>query len=300
MQSISILTTRLRILPNTSRNFRSLERTNTVPNIDECWSLNLDIFWPGFLSTQQQLLDWVTRLFIDMICPVMMNEVWGLTAGRTRHPDEAIAQHPYWYLQGSIQIHCLKHQGTGGKLILIWMITTPTTLRLAVEFRYPMSQTGGINKIKRTQSSPISPMWHMAHSLSYCRLSEWRKVFPLGETLSAGDSLKPLARRIRKKSYLDTLLKHIRVYWQAVTQHWIPRKLNATWTWINRWREKIAPNGQGPQLVEDVAGLPNHQRYTEGIWCSKRQETAMRYISDAEEIVKTSWSLLQHDGVAAF
>jgi len=31
-----------------------------------------------------------------------------------------------------------------------------------------------------------------------------------------------------------------------------------------------------------------------------KQMTAMRYISDTEEIVEASWSLFQHDGAAAF
>jgi len=35
--------------------------------------------------------------------------------------------------------------------------------------------------------------------------------------------------------------------------------------------------------------------------CSpNKQMTAVGYISDTDEIVKSSWSLLQHDGVAAF
>jgi len=31
-----------------------------------------------------------------------------------------------------------------------------------------------------------------------------------------------------------------------------------------------------------------------------KQMTALGYISDMEEIVKASWSLIQHDGAAAF
>jgi len=77
-----------------------------------------------------------------------------------RHPDGVIMQHIYWQLQGSIVIHCLNHKRTGGMVIQILMITTPTPWRLAVHFGYWISPAGGVNKWKQTQSTAMSPMWH--------------------------------------------------------------------------------------------------------------------------------------------
>jgi len=51
-------------------------------------------------------------------------------------PGWIMAQHTYWPLPGTIWIHRVKHQWTGGKLIHISMITTPTHWRLAVNFGY--------------------------------------------------------------------------------------------------------------------------------------------------------------------
>ena len=62
--------------------------------------------------------------------------------------------------------------------------------------------------------------------------------------------------------------------------------------------KEVAPNGQGPRLFADVAGQPKPTSCTEGISHSKQTTTAVGFISDTEEIVKTSWSHFQHDGVA--
>jgi len=70
--------------------------------------------------------------------------------------------------------------------------------RLAVHFGFRISRNGGDGKRKRTQSTRISPMWHATYSQSYLMVSEWRPVFPLDETLSAGGSQKPQAKPFRK------------------------------------------------------------------------------------------------------
>jgi len=53
---------------------------------------------------------------------------------------------------------------------------------------------------EHTQSTPISPMWHTTYFLSYHIVSEWRPVFPLGESLSDGGSRKPQARPFTNKT----------------------------------------------------------------------------------------------------
>jgi len=84
----------------------------------------------------QQLLDHVNHLLIDMICPAMMKNTYRLTMGLRRHSDEPIMHHTYWSAPGSTWIRRLNHQRTGGKLIPISTITTPTQWILAVHFGY--------------------------------------------------------------------------------------------------------------------------------------------------------------------
>jgi len=139
-----------------------------------------------------------------------------------RHQDKSIAQYASWPPLGSIWICRLKHQTTGGKLIQISIITTPTQQRLAVHFRNWTQSTGGIDRRKRTQSTPISPMWRVAYSLSYYMVSEWRPAVPFAEVFSAGGSLlHPITR-----------------FWPALTQNWIPRTKKRTQKWRKRRRKE--------------------------------------------------------------
>jgi len=166
-------------------------RMNTVPNIDVCRSMGTKSFRVAISSTLQQLQDPVIHRLIHMICPAMTKNIQRLTLSLRGHPDEAIAQHADWPPPGYIWIRCLKHQNTGGKLIQISMITTPTKWRLAIHFGSRKSPTGGVNRRKRTQSTPIFPMWRATYSLSFHMV--WRPVAPLAEMLSAGGSQKPQA-----------------------------------------------------------------------------------------------------------
>jgi hypothetical protein len=65
---------------------------------------------------------------------------------------------------------------------------------------YQISLTGGANRRKRTQSTPISLMWHGTYSVLYPVVSKTRAVFPFGEMVLAGDSLQLLAKHFGKKS----------------------------------------------------------------------------------------------------
>ena len=95
--------------------------------------------------------------------------------------------------------------------------------RLPLHFGYCTYPIGGANRRKRTQSTPISPMWLATYSLSYHMVSEWMPVFPLAEMLLDRDSQKQQVRPFTKKSYSESLLEPIMGFWQALTQNWIPQ-----------------------------------------------------------------------------
>jgi len=130
----------------------------TRPNINECPSMKTKMFCPAISSPLHWLLDLFNRLLIHMICSGMWTNTWCLNAWLNWHPNEVIVQHAYWLVQGFIWIHRLNHQRTGGKLIQIFMITTPTRWGLAVHFGFRISLTGSARKRIRTQRTPIPPM----------------------------------------------------------------------------------------------------------------------------------------------
>ena len=88
-----------------------------------------------------------------VLCPVRVTTLqhnggsgfWtGLEPNRKDYPVQTrtaawlpghVANTTSWPLPGSLWIHRLKYQRTGGKLIQLSMITTPTQWRLAVHFR---------------------------------------------------------------------------------------------------------------------------------------------------------------------
>ena len=72
--------------------------------------------------------------------------------------DKAIVQHAYWQTQDTIWIHLLNYRRTGGKLIWILTMSTPTQWRSVIHFGFRISLTSGGRKKKRAQSTPISPM----------------------------------------------------------------------------------------------------------------------------------------------
>jgi len=194
---ILIRTMRLLILLNPSW---STWRKNTTPNINECPPLYLKTIHMAISSPQQTLLDWVNRLLIHIGFQVMMQNSEDLKVWLKRHPNEVIVQHSYWQPPDSIWILRHNHQRTGGKLIQMLMIITPTPGRLEIHFGYWTSPTGGASKGKRTQSTPIAPMWLTTYYLLYHMVLDWRPDFPFSKTLLVGDGLKPLARYFGKMS----------------------------------------------------------------------------------------------------
>jgi len=117
------------------------------------------------------------------------------------------------------------------------MITTPAQWRLAEHFRYRTYPTGGINRRKRTQSTPICPMWHGIYSLSDHMVSKWRPIFPLAEMVLAGGSQKPQERLFARKSLYRSLLNSITWCWQALNQTWMQWSQKTTRKWRKRWRK---------------------------------------------------------------
>lgn len=124
---ILIMRTRLLILSNSRRPFRSMWSTNTVPNVNECMSLNPKMFHTVLSCLLNRLLDFINCLLIHMICPTMMKTTGHLTVYLKRHPDEAFMQQAYEKPQGFIRIHRLSYHRTGVKLIQIIMIATLNT-----------------------------------------------------------------------------------------------------------------------------------------------------------------------------
>ena len=182
----------------------------------------------------QWLQDPVEDPLIHTICPAMMMNIWRLTMWWKRHPDEVITQYAYWLPPGSIWIHCLKHQGTGGKQIQISMITTPTQWRLAAHFGHRTKLNGCATKKKCTESMLISPMWRPTYSVSYHMVAAWSPVLHLGEMWSAGGIQNPQARPFTKQSLKGSFLEPITGFWQAMTQNWIQQTKKTTWKWRKR------------------------------------------------------------------
>ena len=75
---ISILRTRLPILPNTKRPFWSMWRVNTVPNIEDCPSWNLQEYRATIFPPPEWLLDLLNLVVIHILCPAMMKNAYCL------------------------------------------------------------------------------------------------------------------------------------------------------------------------------------------------------------------------------
>jgi hypothetical protein len=186
---ISILMTRLCIPPNIKRPVRSIWRTNTVPNTSDCQSINKKVLWATTHSPQQlQVL--VNLHKIDTFCPVMIANNYGLMMWPEWHPDILIVQYAYWPLQNTVWINTLQHTRIEGKLIAILMSTTTRPWKLAVHYSCPILPTCGTSKMKHTNCTSISPMWHPTYWPSYHILGQWRRVNLLGKTWSDGGSSK--------------------------------------------------------------------------------------------------------------
>jgi len=150
-------------------------------------------------------------------------------------------------------------------MIRILMIATLTLSRLTVLVGYHIVPTGGANRRTCTQSTPISAMWHMTHSLSYHMVLEWRPA--LGwvrcywlEAIKI-HSHEPL-QKSRCKAVGLSPERDIGLQSPNTGYCW-----NWKWLEIEEWGGgmQITQNGQGPRLVGDMAVQPNSTCYTDGI-----------------------------------
>jgi hypothetical protein len=105
-----------------------------------------------------------------------------------QHSVEAIMQYTYWLPLGSIWIHRLKHERTGGKLIQISIISAMTQWRLAVHVGCRAEPTDCGSCKKHTKLTPISPMSHESYSVLYHIVSQWSPDIPLCQIVHVGDS----------------------------------------------------------------------------------------------------------------
>jgi len=162
--------------------------------------INLTVYRGTTFSVRKWLHSLVNLLIIHMICPAMLKTTYSLKMWWKWLPDKSITKHAFWHPQGSIRIHNLNYNRTGGKFIGIIMITTPNHWRFAVHCGSRISRTGGVCESERTPSTPISLVWHATSSRSYHMVSQWRPVFPLGEMWSAAWSPKLQERRFAENS----------------------------------------------------------------------------------------------------
>jgi len=102
---ISIMRTRLPILPNTWRCVWCTWRMNAVPNTDVCSSLNPRVYQATISSPPRWLPDLINLVIIHVICPAMMNNTQCIKLWLTWCLDKSFAQHAYWLPQRSIWIH---------------------------------------------------------------------------------------------------------------------------------------------------------------------------------------------------
>jgi len=174
------------------------------------------------------------------------------------HPDEAITQHNTWPPPGSISIPHLKHQWTAGKLIQLSLITTPTQWRLAVHCGYRTQLTGAVSRRKRSESTPISPMWHTTYSLSYHMVSEWIAVFLLAKHYRV-EVVKPHRRDPSPKgccnAFCSSQQEDISRRWPRIGYIEYRKRLGNEET---GGAQDIALNGEGSWSFGDVVGQPKH------------------------------------------
>jgi len=250
-------------------------RVNIVPNIEVCRSINPKAYRAAIWSPPQLLQDLVNPILIHMIYPAMIQNTEGLTMWLKRHLAEAIAHHTYWPPPGSIWIHRLKHERAGGKFVKISMITTPTQWRLAAYFGYWTKPTGGATRRKRTQSTPIFPMWGGTYSLSNHLVSEWSPLFPLGEMQLAGGRqthrLEP-SQKCRRKAVFSSQNRQLGRWPRIIRDDKHRTRLGIE---HSRGGHEVALNGQGPWLFGDVAGQPNRHAKQRGTCAQNRQMTAV-------------------------
>jgi len=89
-------------------------------------------------------------------------------------------------------------------------------------------------------------------------------------------------------------------HWQAMTLHWIWRKPKTPQKWSERWRKVNCREWpKSTMCLERWHGSKTVHATEMESRAQNKQMTAVGYIADTEDILKSSWSNFQLDGAAA-
>jgi len=292
---------RLRIPLNVGRHVWSRWRTNSVPNTCCYQSINPKVLRVTTPSPPQRRLDLLNLSLIHMMCPVMMMITNCLKMWPKRHLDSMIANHANWQPPGSIWIHHLNPQRTGGKLLQTVLTTTPTPLSFTVDFGCLILLTGGSSNKKHPQSTLISPIWNTTYCLSYHMVSAWRPVFHLGEMLSDSGRRKP-----QWGPFAKTVLPRQRVWANngivpdndpVLDTMEVENDIELMTEAEERKLHRMAKVNNFLEMWQGSQNLHATQK------ASRTQNTLMTvigYVLDTEEIINAFWTIFELHGAAAF
>jgi len=276
-------------------------RMNPVPNVDVCRAINPKANRTKISSPLQTLQYQVNIPLIHMIGPAMMKEylmpnvVAETTPGQSCRTARSL---------------------TAARLNLdsqpespnIWAQVNPNlneyhsgAMEIVSTFWIPEITDWWRQQRKRTQSSPISQLWHEIFSLSYHMVSEWRPIFPLWEMWLGGGSQRPYGETLREQVFvihfarandgifagndpaLDKMHTDNISKMKREAEERILHRMNKVHNFLEMW--------QGSQILraaQKESRAQNKQMTTEG------------YTSDTQEFVQLSCSLVQQDGATAF
>jgi len=180
------------------------------------------------------------------------------------------------------------------------MITTPTLWRLAVHYGFWIWTTGGVSKRKRTQPTPMSPMWHITYFKWYYMGSEGRPFFRSRrcDRLEAVNNHRRDPSQIRGGKAVSLPIHGLLAgdnpgLDMTKTNNNLEIKREADQTKLHRMAKV-------PDYLEMWQGSQNLRATQKQSHAHNKQMMAIRYVSDTEEIVKVSWSNYPHARAAAF
>jgi len=257
------------MLLNTKRPFWNLWRTNTMSNIDMSHSLNPNAYRPKISFSPPWLQDPINYSFMHRICAGIMKYTYHQTVRLKPRLDKAIALQAYRLLPGSIRIHLLNHQRTGGTFIWISIITTPTQWRLAVYFDawhiQLVAQTIGNALI--VNRSLYNGKWCILHHTTWCRRGgqsvPWAKCHKLE---AVKNHIWDRWGKAHCKAVCSSLSRDTGKWWPGIGYKEYRKQLGKE----ERGGVKDkALNGQSGWFFRNVAGQQKSLCYTVGMSCSK-------------------------------
>jgi len=144
-------------------------------------------------------------------------------------------------------------------------------------------------------------MWHATYSPSYNMVPEWRPVFPLAQDVIGWRQSKATRENLCKMVVVRQFARANNSI-LAGTDPEMDTMNTENHSEMNKEAEerKLHRMAKVHGFLEMWHGSQNLRATQKESHTQNKQITAVGYISDTEEIVKSSWSLFQHDGVAAF